>query len=365
MIRIRTENLTSGMIVARNIYSSDGRILLHAGIELNPNYINRLLTLGISSVYIKDQFDDEINVVIREPVSEETRIETLKEVKNAFEALEENRSMNTRLVKSLVNKILDEILANSDILINLCDIRSFDDYTFGHSVNVCILSIMTGITLGYHDLKLKEIGIGSLLHDIGKIYIAKSILNKPDDLTKEEYAEIKRHPEYGFEILRRYPDIPLLSAHIAFQHHERWDGQGYPRGLAGEDIHEYARIVAVADVYDALLSDRPYRPSYTINQAITILNRMAGIYLEQRCVTALLSNIAVYPIGTIVELNTGDIGIVVDVNKTVPTRPVLKMIYNRASQRICRPYEVDLSKLTTIIITRSLSREELGEILQK
>lgn len=364
MIRIRVENLTPGMIIARNIYSSDGRILLHAGIELNENYINRLQNLGIGSVYIKDEFDDEIITPIREPVSEQTRTETVKEVKNAFEAIEQSRSMNTRAIHSMVNKILDEILANDDILINLSDIRTFDDYTFYHSVNVCILSIMTGITLGYHDLKLKELGIGSLLHDIGKIYIDKSILNKPDDLTKEEYMEIKRHPEYGFEILRKYPDIPLLSAHIAFQHHERWDGQGYPRGLAGENIHEYARIVAVADVYDALLADRPYRPSYTINQAITILTRMAGIYLESRCVNALLANIAVYPIGSIVELNTGDIGIVVDVNKEAPTRPVLKMIYNRSSHRICRPYEVDLSKLTTIIITRSLSREELAEILK-
>ncbi|MBO8158094.1 HD-GYP domain-containing protein [Thermosyntropha sp.] len=364
MIKVRIENLTPDMIVARNIYSSDGRILLHAGIKLNENYINRLKNLGIISVYIKDEFDDELNLEIREPVSEETRAETIKEVKNAFEALEQNRSMNTRMVKSMVNKILDEILDNHDILINLCDIRTFDDYTFGHSVNVCILSIMAGITMGYHDLKLKELGIGALLHDIGKVYLDPAVLNKPDDLTREEYAEVKRHTEYGFEILRKYPDIPLLAAHIAFQHHERWDGQGYPRGLAGEDIHEYARIVAVADVYDALLSDRPYRPSYTINQAITILNRMSGIYLDPKCITALVANIAVYPIGTIVELNTGDIGIVVDVNKSAPTRPILKMIYNKTTNRLYRPYEVDLSKLTTVIITRSLTREELGEILK-
>jgi HD-GYP domain-containing protein (c-di-GMP phosphodiesterase class II) len=219
---------------------------------------------------------------------------------------------------------------------------------------------MCGISLSYHDLKLKELGIGALLHDIGKTKIDISILNKEEDLTREEFIEIKKHSEYGFNILRQYPDVSLLSAHIAFQHHERWDGKGYPRQLDGDKILEYARIVAVADVYDALLADRPYRPSYSVSQAITILQRMSGIYLDPECVTALIANIAIYPIGSIVELNSGDIGIVVDNNKETPNRPILKIVYDTKNQRMIRPHEVDLSKLSTVVIRKTLTEEDIA-----
>lgn len=349
------------MIVGRNIYHSDGRILLHAGIRLTDNYILRLEQMGITSVYIKDEYDDD-NIKIADVVSEETRIETIKIVKQNFQLLEQERKINIRSVKQMVDNLMDELLSNPNTLVNLTDIRSFDDYTFAHSVNVCILSLMTGITLCFHDLKLKELGTGALLHDIGKIKVARDILNKADSLSQEEFKEIKKHTVYGFQILRSYQDLSLLSAHVAFQHHERWDGKGYPRQLAGEDIHEYARIVAAADVYDALLADRPYRPSYSISQAITILKNMSGIYLDSRCVTALIANIAIYPVGSLIELNTGEIGIVVDNNKETPTRPVVRLVYDKHNRRIMPQREIDLSKMSTIIITKALSDEDIASL---
>lgn len=365
MRRLSVEKLKSGMVVARSIYNSDGRVLLHAGIILDDVYIKRLQQMGIYSVYVKDDLIDDLNLHIPELISETTRINTIKDIKQNFLNLEKNRKLNIRAVKTLVDNILDELLLNSNVLVHLSDIRTFDDYTFAHSVNVCVLSIVTGITLGYHDLKLKELGLGALLHDVGKTRIDKSIINKPDDLTREEFAEIKRHTEYGFEILRQYDEISLLSAHVAYQHHERWDGNGYPRQLAGENIHEYARIVAVADVYDALLADRPYRPSYTVNQALTVLKRMGGIYLDKNCVTALISNIAIYPIGTIVELSTGDIGVVVDNNKEFPNKPVLRIIFDKSSRKLCSPHEIDLSKLSTVVIRRALTQEEFINITER
>lgn len=360
MHRVRVEDLKEGMIVARTIFNSDGRVLLHSGIELTASYINRLYNLGLLSIYIKDEKWEGIDQ-IKDVVSEKTRLETVKVVKTNFMALEHQHKLNIRAVKSMVDYIIDELLSDQNVLVNLVDIRTFDDYTFGHSVNVCILAIMTGIVLGYHDLKLKELGIGALLHDIGKTRINKTILNKPDDLTADEYKEIKRHAEYGFQILRQYDDVPLLSAHVAFQHHERWDGMGYPRHLAQDNIHEYARIVAVADVYDALLADRPYRASYTVNQAITIIKRMSGIHLDPHCIEAMLANIAVYPIGTIVELNTGEIGIVVDVNREMPTHPIVRIVYDKYTRRIQHPHEIDLSKLSTILIAKTLTVEDLNQ----
>lgn len=352
------------MKVARTIYDSDGRALLTAGMVLNERYIERLKELGIGSIYIKDELFDSV-AEIKDVVSEQTRLETLRLVKNSFNALERNRHLNVRAVRSVVDGLIDEILANRDILINLVDIRTYDDYTFQHSVNVCILSLMTAITLGYNQLRLKELGIGALLHDIGKIRIDKAVLNKQGDLSSEEYEEVKRHAEYGFDILRSYDEIPLLSAHIAFQHHERWDGKGYPRGLAQTNIHEYARIVAVADVYDALLADRPYRPAYSISQAVTIVSRMASVYFEPRCVAALISNIALFPLGSVVMLSSGDTALVVDVNKNAPTRPVVRVIFDPAGRKLSEPREVDLTKFSSIYITKVLTEQEIAELVHK
>ncbi len=357
MRRLRTENLKPNMVVARTIYDSDARILLQAGMLLTEKYIRRLTEKDISSVYIRDQFEDDAEVP--DVVSDRTRLETIKVAKESFRNLENQRNLNVGMVKNMVKNIINDLLSKNEILIHLTDIRSFDDYTFAHSVNVCILSIITGLTMGYNDTKLRDLGVGALLHDVGKIKVDKEVLNKTSDLTSEEYSQIKKHSEYGFNMLREYPDISLLSAHIAFQHHERWDGQGYPRGLAGNDIHEYARIVAAADVYDALLADRPYRPAYSVSQAINILNRMSGNSLDPVCITALKANIAVYPIGTFVELNTGDIAVVVDVNKSAPTRPVIKIYYDKYQKAVSQPREIDLSTLSTVMITRLLSNEEI------
>lgn len=358
MRRVRIEDLRLGMKVARAVFDSNGRILLQVGVELNDSFITRLRELGVPSLYVNDEFDN--NLDIKDVVAEETRVETIKVVKDNFRSLEQNKKINIRVVQQVVDNLIDELLVNNQVLVNLADIRAFDDYTFAHSVNVCILSIMCGITLSYHDLKLKELGIGALLHDIGKTMIDLSILNKEEELTREEFTEIKKHSEYGFDILRQYPDVSLLSAHIAFQHHERWDGKGYPRQLSADKILEYARIVAVADVYDALVADRPYRPSYSVNQAITIIQRMSGIYLDPRCVTALIANIAIYPIGSIVELNSGEIGIVVDNNKEAPNRPILKIVYDSKNHRVIRPHEVDLSKLSTIVVRKTLTEEDIA-----
>lgn len=358
MRKIRVTDLKPDMIIARSIYSGDSHILLHAGMVLTNDAIRRLSDIGIASVYIvQDDAGDTARV--SDVISEETRLETIKMVKLSFVNLETHLKLNLGKLKSLVDNIIDELLSNDHVLVQLSDIRAFDDYLFAHSVNVCVLSIMTGITLVYERPRLMELGIGALLHDIGKTRVDAEILNKPDDLTRDEFEEVKRHTEYGFDILREYQEVTLLSAHIAYQHHERWDGQGYPRGLCGREIHEYARIVAVADVYDALLADRPYRPSYTVSQALTILERMSGIYLDPECVTALVTNIAIYPIGSMVEISTGYIGIVVNINKETPTRPVVKIMMDNHGRRLSRPHQVDLSQLSTIMIIKPLSNEDM------
>lgn len=360
MRRVRVDDLETGMVVGRNIYSSDSRILLSAGVKLNNKYITRLKEIGIYSVYINDEIFGEID--FPEIISESTRIKAVKTVKDNFQLIEKERHLNIHQVKDLVDDLIDQITDRSEVLLSLMDVSSYDDYTFAHSLNVSIISLIIGISLMYDKSKLIELGIGALLHDIGKTKIDKKILNKREVLTQEEFQEIKKHPENGFNILRKHKEISLLSSHVAYQHHERWDGTGYPRGICGEDIHEYARIVAAADVYDALMGDRPYRPPFTVDKAVDTVKNMMGTYLDPQIANIMIANIAVYPVGTLVELSTRDIAVVVMVKKLNPTRPAVRIIYDPASNTIGPGHEIDLSKMATVRIIRTLDKNEVDRL---
>lgn len=349
------------MKVARSVYDSSGRLLLVAGITLTDNFIQRLSGMGIGSLYVEDDvFSGDVGV--NEVVPQSIRMESVKLLKETYHNAENQRCIDTRTVQMTVDGLIDEILSNYGTMINFYEIRTYDDYTFDHSVDVCILSVLTGITLGYNRLKLRELGTGALLHDIGKVKVSKGVLNKPGTLTPDEWQKIRRHPEDGFNILRRHHDIPLLSAHIALQHHERLDGSGYPRRLSGEEIHEYAQLVMIADVFDALTSDRPYRKAYTVVQALDHIKSLAGKLFEKKFVAAFFSNISPFPAGTVVQLSTGEIGQVVKINPQKPARPVVEVLFDRKKSRLPRPFMVDLSGEPSLSIVKVLSEEEICKL---
>lgn len=362
--RIPLNYVQEGMYLGRSIIDSEGNILLRAGVELDDIYINRLYKLGIHFIYIRDDTFGEIDD-IEDIISEETRISTVVMVKKTFSNLQTDRKINTLGLRKAVNNMLDEILDNSNVLLSISDISLLDDAVFYHSVSVCTLSIMTGITMGLAPNRLKDLGIGALLHDIGKSKIDPDIVQREGNLTESEYDLLAIHPEIGFSIIRGYDDLSLLSAHVAFQHHERWDGKGYPRQLTGEEIHEYARIVAAANIYDELMMERPSRPPYEVNQAISLIKRMAGTYFDPAVVTAMVSNIASYPVGSIIKLNTGDIGIVTQVNNIAPHRPIVRIVFNNNLKKVNEPHEIDLSKLTTIMPVQVLSERELSKLIPR
>lgn len=361
MRRIRLENIEAGMTVARPILNSDGRVLLAEGMILTDSYIRRLFESGIASVYIQDPRFGTIEN-IPEPVSERTRIESLKTVKEGFDSLSQKKRMNTRAFKKVVENLLDELLCNRNVLHNVADIRAYDDYTYAHSLNVAILSIMAGIKMQYTPSKLHDLGLGALLHDVGKIMIEKEIVNKPGDLTPREYDKMKNHALYGFEIMRQYDDISLLSAHISYQHHERFDGKGYPRGLANRGIHEYAGLVAVADVFDALTADRPYRQAYSVVDATDYIRRMAQICFHEEHVQAFSANIALYPVGSVVRLNTNEVGIVTYIDPNHSSTPTVRVLYDSNLERLPAPAHVDLRNYPNLYVLEVFSAERIIEV---
>jgi len=288
--RIPLDYAKEGMLLGRSIIDSEGQVLLRAGVEMEDVYINRLYDLGIRYVYVQDDSLGETDEV-EDVITEETRIETVKLVKKTFSSLQSDRKINIPALRLVVNRMLDEILDNSNVLLSVSDMTAMDDFVFYHSVSVCTLAIMTGITLGYDDAKLKDLGVGALLHDIGKSKINPEILRREGSLNEEESALLSRHPEMGFNIIRGHSDISLLSAHVCFQHHERWDGTGYTQGLKGDQIPLSSRILSVVDAFDAMTTSRPYREALSIEDAKAELIRCSGTQFDPNIVTIFLEKV--------------------------------------------------------------------------
>lgn len=348
MHRVNITSLNYGEKLARTIFSSDGGILLAQGVELRESYVDHLRNHGISEVYIEDDISQ--NIVVNDVIREQTRGDAVSLVKKLMTNYQFTESLDVEEVKKTVNKILDELLGNDDILYNLSEIRSVDDYTFEHSVNVCILSLITGIGLGLDLPRLRELGTGAMLHDIGKLLIPKEILQKPSQLTVEEFEVIKKHTILGYELLKKSGRVNLATAYIAFGHHERYDGSGYPLQLKDGNIHMFARIVAVADVYDALTSDRVYRKKLKPNEVFEYITSLGVYHFDPNVVDSFVKFVTVYPVGTGVLLNTRERGIVVRDNRTRPTRPVIRIVYDENMKKKSALKELDLSEQTNIFI---------------
>ncbi len=361
MKRLSVFDIKPGMTLAKMVSSRDGKNLLNHGIKLTTVHINSLLEYGIPIVYIQEpdpvtdghMVEDYHNVQeLPDIIDFETRWEAEKIIRDIMTDVKLGQLFDVYPAKQTVKKMVETIMTNKNVIAKLSDIRILDDYTFAHSVNVCVLSIATGVIKDYSLRKLYDLGLGALLHDIGKVRISEDILNKPGALDYDELAEIQRHPLYGYEILRQHPEISLSAANVALQHHEKFNGTGYPKGKIGEEIHEYARIVAIADVYDALTADRVYKNMILPYEAVEIIIASSGYQFEPELVKIFIQNTAIYPVGSLVELNTGQTGIVMNNNRYLPMRPTVKIIADEQGREIKDGPEVDLMVNTTVFVNK-------------
>lgn len=364
MQKISLKNVQDGMIVARNIYDSEGQKLLSVGTILNSQYIRRLLQLSIPAIYVKFNDDDDDIDCPDDIISEETRVSAIKNLSTAFRKCQATSNVDMPLFEATTKNLVDALLSNRSNVIQMNDIRCYDDYTFAHSVNVSILSAMLAMFRDYTPKRLHEVTLGALLHDIGKIKIPKPILNKIGSLTAEEFAIVRKHSEDGFNILRKCRDMSIVPMHVAFQHHEKYDGTGYPRGLKGAEIHEYARIVAIADVYDALTADRPYRIACLPYEAYRIMIQYANKQFDNELLETFFSYIAVFPVGCTVQLNTGEYGIVTDVEQNYTFTPKIKLL-TTADNKLCQGNIILDLKKEKSYVSRSLRETELLELHQQ
>ncbi len=345
--------LEEGMIVGRTVYTSDGRPLLRRGMVLEKRHIERLLKIGIPVIYIEEKAVEDIKA--EDLIMDKVRTMAVQEARRiVLKVRKEGKFYNKRVseidisedierVKSVVNSLLGEVFRTKQAVYSFIDIRSLDDFLYGHMVNTAVLGMMTGLTLGYKTDKLFCLGLGIFLHDIGKALLDDTLLSAQKLLEEERNPLIRRHPVTGYELLKNVQGVSLLAAHVVYQHHERVDGKGYPRGLTGSQIHEFAKIAAVANVYDILVSGAPFQPRVKPNEAVEALMGMSGTFFDKDVVEAFLKNVAVYPVGTTVRLSTGEIAVVSQVKRGLPTRPVVKIVRSSKGEELDLPVELDLS----------------------
>ena len=341
------------MRLARTIYSPDGKILLSAGVAMHPSYVGKLREIGHTSVYIADGMFDDIQVP--QVVKDSTRVETITAVREVMTKLPVGgKATLTRAVKA-VESMVDEILTSREMLVGLVDLKTLDNYTYAHSVNVGILTLMIARGLGYSRGEMVDLGVGAILHDVGKCQVEQAILLKPEQLTPSELEQVKRHTQYGFDTLREEFKVNLLSAHIAYQHHERLDGSGYPRGLKGADIIDWAKIVSVADVYDAITSDRVYRRRLPPSEGIRLLQVEAAGRLDARMVRKLTDYLVPFPIASVVRLSTGETALVISVNPKDFYRPQVKVIKDERGRSLSTQGPVvDLAQELDVSIVKTV-----------
>jgi HD-GYP domain-containing protein (c-di-GMP phosphodiesterase class II) len=336
---------------------ADGIPLLRAGVELGSRYRDGLARAGIHAVYIEDNLSEGIDVETL--VSDETRSVATRAVADAYKAakaktvsgkpLEESTIEN---LSSVVERILQEIESTGGAALALADLCAADGYTFQHSVDVTALGLLIGRHMlqerGWADYKgerrfnrfderLLQLGLGLVLHDIGKLVVPVEILQKPTKLTPSEWELMKTHPRAGFEQLSTSPVSPLVKS-VVLRHHERWNGTGYPDKRRGTEIHEMARIAAVADVYDAVTSERPYCGSWPQHEGVRIILEGGGEELFDPYIVDVFSRVvAPFPPGVEVDLTDGRRAIVVSLPDDELDRPLVRVIAGPGA-----PYEFSL-----------------------
>lgn len=316
-----------GMIMGKTIYNQNGEVLLHKGAELKNVYIQKIEGFGYNGIYIDDELSKDLE--FESLVSDKLRNKTIKGIKDIYLTMESNKAVDDKKIKEthlMIESIIDDILANKNMVVNMMDLKIFDDYTFFHSVNVTILSIIIGVAMGLNRIDLHKLGMGALLHDIGKVFIDKNLLNKPGKLSTNEFSELQKHAHLGYQYIKEKFALPPTSYVAALSHHEKYDGSGYPNSLKGDDIHLFGRIIAICDVYDALTSDRPYRKSMLPSDAMEYIMGNGGSHFDPNIVKTFLRKVAPYPIGTTVKLSNGQSAIVIENFEGWGTRPKVRII---------------------------------------
>lgn len=311
---VNIDHAKPGMIVGKSIYNEQGNVLVNYRVTLSESLIERMKKKGLPGLYIEDSLSQDIE--IEELISDGLEIK-------AAQAL---RTMDIDAALDVAGEITDELSVDGEISVNLVSLRTNSDYTYKHSISVAVLSVLMGIGIGLKKPMLRELAASGLLHDIGKINIPIETLDKPGPLTEEEYELIKQHSEFGYDKIKDNVSISSKTKMGVYMHHENINGTGYPMGLVGDQIYMFAKIIHIADVYDAITSERVYKKAQAPNEALEFLMKNAGTMFQPEYVKAFMDYIPVYPKGRNVLLSDGTTAVVVENRQNNTLYPLVRRL---------------------------------------
>lgn len=324
--RLLLSEVESDVCLAQDIVDNYGKVLLTAGTYLTAQYIKILNQHDIRSVWIRTnnhKLNNHTILHVENAINPAMRLKLMYAVQNAFRGTMGLRYHFEELA-GYIRQVASCIMRREDVFIYLQQLSVKNNYLYMHSVDVGIYSMIIGKVMNLPPEEIFVLGMGGILHDVGKLNIPNSILDKPGALTDEEFKLVQEHSVIGYHLLRQYPRLDHRIILMVLQHHERYDGSGYPWGIAAKHTHSLAQIVAVADVYDALTTDRVYRKHKSSYEAMKIINADDGIKFNPQVVSAFNKVCVPFNIGSSIQLSNGMHGVVVRINSLNPARPVLK-----------------------------------------
>lgn len=311
---VNMDNAKAGMLVGKSIYNEQGSILVNYRVKLTDKLISRMRDLGLLGLYIVDDMSEDIEV--EDVISDATG----RKATQALAKMDIDEALN------IASRIAEELSLNGDINVDLVSLRTNSDYTYKHSVNVAVLAVLTGIGIGLKKPILKELSVAGLLHDIGKLNIPAGILDKQEPLTEEEFEIVKEHSQLGYDKLKDNINISSKTKMGVYMHHENINGTGYPLGLQGDQIYMFAKIIHIADVYDAITNNRPYKKAQSPQAALEFLMNNAGKLFQPEYVRAFVNYIPVYPKGRNVILSDGSVAVVVENRQHNTLYPIVRRL---------------------------------------
>lgn len=311
---VNLDDVEPGMKLGADIYDAYGRILLGSRAELTSDYLRRLKELGFDGLYISDELSKDIHI---EPIiSPHLKSKGIECVRN----------QDIDGCRSVAKEMVEEMIAKGSISLDMTDLRESDDCTFVHSVNVALYSCIIGMSMKMNEMELEDLALAGLLHDLGKMTIPQEILNKQERLSQEEYQIMKSHAKMSYDLIKGRWDVPTHVKVAVLFHHENVDGSGYPNGITGDEQTQYTKIIHVADVYDALISKRPYKKPYSAYEACEYIMGACNIMFDLEVVQALLQYVPLYPKGTQMLMSDGRECIIVDNSGFHNLRPVVRLL---------------------------------------
>ncbi|RBP70138.1 putative nucleotidyltransferase with HDIG domain [Alkalibaculum bacchi] len=356
-------SILPGAILSKTIYSKSGALLLRAGYPLHEKMIDTARKNGVEFLYIEDSYSEQLIDNIIRPELKKRAIYTIKEsfkqlhklsTESNPSSVKSNEIINN--ISSLAGELVDNVLFTKQIGFHLVDIKNRDNDTYNHSVNTALLAIVLAIELGYEKKQLQSITVGTLLHDLGKLFIPTEILLKPGKLTFEEFAIIKEHPKLGYDYLKNQVNIDSIALSIVYEHHEKANGLGYPNNLKAKNISPFAKIVSICDVYEALTSDRAYRKAVSPNEALELLMGSCGTDFDLNMVSSFIKRINPYPVGSIVRLSNKDLAVIKKTNPKYVLRPVVSVINDNCTD--INSMDLDLMERFDVVIEELYSEAQ-------